>query len=63
VVLQLSTRQIWAAAGPFEQYPSSRQQQRNVPEAFLKEAHWQVINRVERYYAKSHPSEESRLDN
>jgi hypothetical protein len=41
MVLQLSTRQIWASAGPFEQYPISGRPQRNVPAAFLKEASWQ----------------------
>jgi hypothetical protein len=59
VVLQQSTREIWAATGPFEQYPISRRLQRNIPSAFLKEAVWQVINGVERYYAKSHALEES----
>jgi hypothetical protein len=59
VVLQQSTREIWAVTGPFEQYPISRRLQRNIPSAFLKEAVWQVINRVERYYAKSHTPEES----
>jgi hypothetical protein len=63
VVLQQSTRQIWAATGPFEQYPISGQLQRNIPSAFLKEAVWQVINRVEHYYAKSHTPEESGLSN
>jgi hypothetical protein len=63
VALQQSTRQIWAATGPFKQYPISRQLQRNIPSAFLKEAVWQVINRVECYYAKSHAPEESGLDN
>jgi hypothetical protein len=47
MALQQSTREIWAATGPFEQYPISRQLQRNVPSAFLKEAVWQVINGVE----------------
>jgi hypothetical protein len=61
VALQQSTREIWAATGPFEQYPISRQPQRNVPSAFLEEAVWQVINRVECYYAKSHTPEESGL--
>jgi hypothetical protein len=60
VALQ-STRQIWAALGPFEQYPINGRPQRNVPSAFLKEAVWQVINGVERYYAKSHAPEESGL--
>jgi hypothetical protein len=60
VALQ-STRQIWAAAGPFEQYQINGRPQRNVPSAFLKEAVWQVNNGVERYYAKSHAPEESGL--
>jgi hypothetical protein len=59
VALQQSTRELWAAAGPFEQYPISGRPQRNVPSAFLKEAVWQVINRVECYYARSHAPEES----
>jgi hypothetical protein len=59
VALQQSTREIWAATGPFEQYPISRRLQRNVPSAFLKEAVWQVINGVEHYYTKSHAPEES----
>jgi hypothetical protein len=59
VALQRSTRELWAAAGPFEQYPISGRPQRNVPSAFLKEAVWQVINGVERYYARSHAPEES----
>jgi hypothetical protein len=59
MALQQSTREIWAATGPFEQYPISGRLQRNVPSAFLKEAVWQVINGVERYYTKSHTPEES----
>jgi hypothetical protein len=59
VALQQSTRELWAATGPFEQYPISGRPQRNVPSAFLKEAVWQVINGVERYYARSHAPEES----
>jgi hypothetical protein len=62
-MLQQSTRQIWAATGPFEQYPINRQLQRNVPSAFLKEAVWQVVNGVEHYYAKSHAPEKSGLSN
>jgi hypothetical protein len=63
MALQQSTRQIWAAIGPFKQYPISRRLQRNIPSAFLKEAVWQVINGVECYYAKSHTPEESGLSN
>jgi hypothetical protein len=60
VALQ-TTREIWASAGPFEQYSINGRPQRNIPPAFLKEAVWQVVNGVERYYAKSHAPEESGL--
>jgi hypothetical protein len=58
VVLQITTRELWASEGPFEAYKLQGLVQRDVPELFIKQAEWRVVNSIERYHAKSHTPEE-----
>jgi hypothetical protein len=59
VVLQQTTQGIWALEGPFIAYELQGPLQRNIPELFIKEAKWCVVNSIEQYHAKSHTPEES----
>ena len=61
MVLQLTTREIWAAQGPFEPYPLTGTSNQNVPALFIKGASWRTVNGNERYYAQSSAPEESGL--
>jgi hypothetical protein len=47
MVLQTTTREHWAAEGPFEAYKLQGPIQREIPERFLKAAEWQVHNSIE----------------
>jgi hypothetical protein len=59
VVLQTTTRELWAAEGPFEAYKLQGPVQREIPERFIKAAVWRVYNGIERYHARSTAPEES----
>jgi hypothetical protein len=59
VALQTTTREIWAAEGPFEAYKLQGPVQREIPELFIKAAEWRVYNGIERYHARSTAPEES----
>jgi hypothetical protein len=59
VVLQCTTRELWASEGPFEAYKLQGPVQRDIPELFIKQAEWHVVNGIERYHAKSSAPEES----
>jgi hypothetical protein len=58
VVLQTTTRELWAAEGPFETYILQGPVRREIPERFLKAAEWRVHNGIERYHARSTAPEE-----
>jgi hypothetical protein len=59
VALQTTTRELWAAEGPFEVYKLQGLVQREIPERFIKAAVWHVYNSIERYHARSTAPEES----
>jgi hypothetical protein len=59
VVLQQTTRQLWASQGPFEPYTVHGVPQRNVPEDYIKTAVWKTDIVPHRYYAQSSAPEES----
>jgi hypothetical protein len=59
VVLQQTTRQLWASQGPFEPYTVRGIPQQNVPEDYLKGAVWKTDIKPNRYYAQSSVPEES----
>jgi hypothetical protein len=59
VVLQRTTREVWAAEGGFIPYEIEGQPQQNIPEPFIKGASWRVVNAIERYHARSSAPEES----
>jgi hypothetical protein len=62
VALQTTTRELWAAEGPFEAYKLQGPVQREILERFIKAAEWHVYNSIERYHARSTAPEESSLD-
>jgi hypothetical protein len=59
VALQTTTRELWAAEGPFEVYELQGPVHRDIPERFIKAAEWRVHNGIERYHARSTAPEES----
>jgi hypothetical protein len=59
VALQQTTRELWAAEGPFEAYELQGPVQKDIPELFIKGAEWRVVNGIEQYHAKSNAPEES----
>jgi hypothetical protein len=59
VALQTTTRELWAAEGPFKAYELQGPVQREIPERFIKAAVWRVYNGIERYHARSTAPEES----
>jgi hypothetical protein len=59
VVLQCTTRELWASEGPFEAYKLQGLVQRDVPKLFIKGAEWCVVNGIKQYHAKSNTPEES----
>jgi hypothetical protein len=59
VVLQQTTRQLWASQGPFKPYTVHGVPQRNVPEDYIKAAVWKTDITPNRYYAQSSTPEES----
>jgi hypothetical protein len=42
MVLQQTTRQLWASQGPFEPYTVHGVPQQNVPEDYIKTAVWKT---------------------
>jgi hypothetical protein len=61
VVLQQTTRELWALQGPFKSYTVIRVLQQNVPEPYIKGAVWKTNITPPRYYAQSSAPEESGL--
>jgi hypothetical protein len=59
VVLQQTTRQLWASQGPFEPYTVHGVPQQNVPEDYIKGAVWKTNIVPNRYYTQSSAPEES----
>jgi hypothetical protein len=59
VVLQQTTRQLWALQGPFELYTVHRVPQQNIPDNYIKGAVWKTDIIPNRYYAQSSVPEES----
>jgi hypothetical protein len=59
VALQTTTRELWAAEGPFEAYKLQGLVQQDIPEQFIKAAEWRVHNGIERYHTRSTAPEES----
>jgi hypothetical protein len=59
VVLQQTTRQLWASQGPFEPYTVHRVPQQNIPDDYIKTAVWKTNIVPNRYYAQSSAPEES----
>jgi hypothetical protein len=52
MALQTTTREHWAAEGPFEAYELQGPVQRDIPDSFIKAAVWRVYNGIERYHTK-----------
>jgi hypothetical protein len=63
VVLQQTTRELWAQQGPFEPYTIHSITQQNVPEIYLKGAVWNAQSTPARYHAQSSAPEESGTGN
>jgi hypothetical protein len=63
VVLQQTTRELWASQGPFEPYTIHSITQQNVPEIYIKGAVWNAQAIPARYHAQSSAPEESGLGN
>jgi hypothetical protein len=59
VVLQQTTRELWASQGPFEPYTVHGVPQQNVPEDYIKTAVWKIDIIPNQYYAQSRAPEES----
>jgi hypothetical protein len=59
VALQQTTRELWAAQGPFEPYTIHSITQQNIPEIYIKGAVWNVQSIPARYHAQSSALEES----
>ena len=50
---QQTTRELWAADGPFQPYEVQRSRVRNVPEEYRKQATWGTVEGELGYHAKS----------
>jgi hypothetical protein len=61
MVLQQTTRELWASQGPFEPYTIHGITHRNVPEIYIKSAVWRTDTTPARYYTQSTAPEESGL--
>jgi hypothetical protein len=59
VVLQQTTRELWAQQGPFEPYTIHGVPQQNIPEIYIKGAVWNAQADPPRYVAQSSAPEES----
>jgi hypothetical protein len=59
VVLQQTTRELWAQQGPFEHYTIHGVPQQNIPEIYIKGAVWNAQADPPRYVAQSSAPEES----
>jgi hypothetical protein len=59
VVLQQTTRELWAQQGPFEPYTIHGVPQQNIPEIYIKGAVWNAQSNPPRYVAQSSAPEES----
>jgi hypothetical protein len=63
MALQQTTRELWAAQGPFKPYTIHGITQQNVPEIYLKGAVWNSQSIPARYHAQSSAPEESGTGN
>jgi hypothetical protein len=59
VVLQQTTRELWALQGPFESYTIHGIPQQNIPEDYIKGVVWKTNIKPNWYYAQSNTPEES----
>ena len=50
---QETTQTEWAREGPFVPFEITRSRTQNVPEEYLKNAHWDIVDGDKSYHARS----------